>query len=89
MARRARARDALASSLPDPAAAVREFGGDQRFVADYLLSEVIGSLDADIRPFVLRASILRRFTAELCAGVFDRSDQRRCWPSSSAPASSW
>ena len=59
---------------PDPAAAVREFGGNQRFVADYLLSEVIDSLDADIRPFLLRASTLRRFTAELCDGVFDRSD---------------
>ena len=45
--------------VPDPRAAVREFGGDQRFVADYLLSEVIDSLDADIRPFVLRASALR------------------------------
>ena len=59
---------------PDPVAAVHEFGGNQRFVADYLLSEVIDSLDADIRPFVLRASALRRFTAELCDGVFDRSD---------------
>jgi LuxR family maltose regulon positive regulatory protein len=60
--------------VPDPLAAVSEFGGDQRFVADYLLSEVIDSLDADIRPFLLRVSALRRFTAELCDGVFDRSD---------------
>ena len=60
--------------VPDLPAAVREFGGAQRFVADYLLSEVIGSLDAEIRPFVLRVSVLRRFTAELCDGVFDRSD---------------
>ena len=60
--------------VPDPLAAVREFGGDQHFVADYLLSEVIGSLDADVRPFVLRAAVLRRFTPELCDGVLDRSD---------------
>ena len=60
--------------VPDLPAAVREFGGDQRFVADYLLSEVIGSLDADIRSFVLRVSVLGRFTPELCDGVFDRSD---------------
>ena len=60
--------------VPDLPAAVREFGGDQRFVADYLLSEVIGSLDAEIRAFVLRVSVLGRFTAELCDGVFDRSD---------------
>jgi LuxR family transcriptional regulator, maltose regulon positive regulatory protein len=60
--------------VPDLPAAVREFGGDQRFVADYLLSEVISALDADIRAFVLRASVLRRFTAELCDGVFGRTD---------------
>ncbi len=60
--------------VPDLPAAVREFGGDQRFVADYLLSEVIGWLDPEIRSFVLRVSVLGRFTAELCDGVFDRSD---------------
>jgi LuxR family transcriptional regulator, maltose regulon positive regulatory protein len=59
---------------PDLRAAVREFGGDQRFVADYLLSEVIGSLDPVLRPFVLRVSILGRFTPELCDGVLDRTD---------------
>ena len=61
-------------ACPILVAAVREFGGDHRFVADYLLSEVIGSLDADVRSFLLRASVLGRFTAELCDGVFDRSD---------------
>ncbi len=60
--------------VSDPHAAVREFGGTQRFVAEYLLAEVMDSFDADIRPFVLRAFTLRRFTAELCDGVLDRSD---------------
>ena len=60
--------------VPDLPAAIREFGGDQRFVADYLLSEVIGALDPEIRPFFLRVSVLGRFTAELCDGVLDRSD---------------
>ncbi len=62
------------AEVPDPRAAVLQFGGGQRFVADYLLSEVIGSLDADVRRFVLGVAVLRRFTPNLCDGVFDRSD---------------
>jgi LuxR family transcriptional regulator, maltose regulon positive regulatory protein len=61
-------------SVEDPHRAVREFGGDHRFVADYLSSEVIGSLEDDARSFLLRACVLGRFTAELCDGVLGRSD---------------
>ena len=60
--------------VDDPHAAAREFGGNHRFVADYLSREVIASLDDDTRWFLLRASVLGRFTAELCDGVFERSD---------------
>jgi LuxR family transcriptional regulator, maltose regulon positive regulatory protein len=60
--------------VEDPQRAVREFGGNHRFVADYLSSEVIGSLDDDARSFLLRACVLGRFTAELCDGVLGRSD---------------
>jgi LuxR family transcriptional regulator, maltose regulon positive regulatory protein len=61
-------------SVDDPQRAVREFGGDHRFVADYLSNEVIGSLEDDARSFLLRACVLGRFTAELCDAVFGRSD---------------
>ena len=60
--------------VDDPGAVVREFGGKQRFVAEYLTSEVIGALDEGLRSFLLRASVLGRFTAELCDGVLGRSD---------------
>ena len=60
--------------VDDPRAVVREFGGKQRFVAEYLTSEVIGVLDEGLRSFLLRASVLGRFTAELCDGVLGRSD---------------
>ncbi len=53
---------------------VREFGGDHRFVAEYLNQEILGSLDDDSRWLLLRASVLGQFTAELCNGVFGRSD---------------
>jgi LuxR family maltose regulon positive regulatory protein len=60
--------------VKDPHAAAREFGGTHRFVADYLSREVIASLDDDTRWFLLRISVLGRFTAELCDGVLGRSD---------------
>jgi LuxR family transcriptional regulator, maltose regulon positive regulatory protein len=58
----------------DPHESVREFGGNHRFVADYLNQELLGSLDDDSRWFLLRASVLGQVTAELCDGVFGRSD---------------
>lgn len=61
-------------SVDDPHAAVREFGGDHRFVADYLTHEVIDALDDDVRMFLLRASVLGRFTAQLCEDVIGRPD---------------
>ena len=60
--------------VADPHESVREFGGDHRFVADYLNQEVLGSLDAESRWFLLRASVLGQFTAQLCDEVFGRSD---------------
>lgn len=61
-------------TVNDPGRTVREFGGDQRFVAEYLSEEVLGLLDEDARSFLLGASVLGRFTADLCDGVFGRSD---------------
>ena len=61
-------------SVGDPSGAIREFGGNQSFVADYLTQEVLQSLDPDMRAFLLRTSVLGRFTAEMCDAVLDRSD---------------
>jgi LuxR family maltose regulon positive regulatory protein len=61
-------------SVEDPRTAVREFGGSHRFVADYLSEEVLGRLEPELRSFLLRASVLGRFTAPLCDAVLDRAD---------------
>jgi LuxR family maltose regulon positive regulatory protein len=60
--------------VDDPHLAVRKFGGDHRFMAEYLSNEVIGSLDDDARWFLLRAAVLRRFTAEMCDDVLQRTN---------------
>ena len=61
-------------SVDDRGRAVREFGGDHRYVAEYLSQEVLAALDADERSFLLQAAVLGRFTPELCDGVLGRSD---------------
>jgi LuxR family transcriptional regulator, maltose regulon positive regulatory protein len=60
--------------LDDPRRAVSQFGGEHRFVAEYLSQVTLGTLDDDTRGFLLRASALGRITAELCDDVLDRSD---------------
>ena len=61
-------------TVEDPGRAVRAFGGDNRFVADYLSSEVLAALDEDSRGFLHGATVLGEFTAELCDAVLGRSD---------------
>jgi LuxR family transcriptional regulator, maltose regulon positive regulatory protein len=57
----------------DPSAAVRDFTGGHRNVADYLSSEVVDALDESTRDFVLRTSILTRLSGPLCDGVLETS----------------
>jgi LuxR family transcriptional regulator, maltose regulon positive regulatory protein len=54
---------------PDPAGFIGEFAGSNRYVVDYLWEEVVTPLPADVRRFLLRTSILERFTATLCEAV--------------------
>ena len=61
-------------TVPDPAASVRNFGGGQRFVADYLSNEVLDALDEDHRSFIYGAAVLGEFTPGLCDAVLDRTD---------------
>ena len=61
-------------TVDDPAQAVRAFGGDHRFVADYLSNEVLTSLDADRRSFLQGAAVLGALTADLCDAVLERTD---------------
>jgi ATP/maltotriose-dependent transcriptional regulator MalT len=61
-------------TVNDPARAVLAFGGDHRFVADYLSSEVLATLDEDELAFLHGAAVLGAFTAALCDDVLDRTD---------------
>jgi LuxR family maltose regulon positive regulatory protein len=62
--------------LEDPNQGVRAFAGSTRNVADYLTDEVLSALAPETRDFLLRTSVLGRFTPELCDAVLGREDSR-------------
>ncbi len=54
---------------PSPSAFVRQFSGDNRFITDFLAEEVLSRQPHEIRQFLVRTSILSRFSAPLCDAV--------------------
>jgi LuxR family maltose regulon positive regulatory protein len=65
--------------VADPQRAVSEFGGEHRFVAEYLSEVTLGTLGDDTRGFLLRVSALGRFTAELCDDLLITRLERGGW----------
>jgi LuxR family maltose regulon positive regulatory protein len=62
--------------LPDITGFIQAFAGDDRYVVDYLISEVIERQPAHIQEFLLKTGFLRRLTAPLCDAVTGRGDGR-------------
>lgn len=57
------------SGAGDVSAFIEAFTGSNRFVVDYLADEVLARQPAEVREFLLRTSVLDRFTASLSAAV--------------------
>ena len=53
----------------DSEAFIHAFTGDNRFVADYLVDEVLAHQSAENERFLMQTSILNRFNASLCNAV--------------------
>ncbi|MFD7878906.1 LuxR C-terminal-related transcriptional regulator [Streptomyces sp. NPDC059766] len=53
---------------------VAGFAGDDRYVVDYLVEEVLGRQSDDVRDFLLRTSVLNRLHGPLCDAVTGRQD---------------
>lgn len=58
----------------DAAAFVREFAGDNRYIVDYLVAEVLERQPAPVRSFLLQTAILNRLCGPLCDAVTGRND---------------
>lgn len=57
----------------DVAGFIDRFAGDDRFVVDYLVDEVLDRQPDDVRRFLLDTSVLERLTAPLCEAVLGRA----------------
>jgi LuxR family maltose regulon positive regulatory protein len=55
---------------------VQSFTGSHRYVLDYLIEEVFQQQPAAVQDFLLKTSLLDRFTAPLCDAVTGRNDAR-------------
>ena len=60
--------------LDDPKAGAQAFHGDHRNVVDYLSREVLDTLDADTRRFLLETSVFGTFNPTMCDALLDRAD---------------
>jgi LuxR family maltose regulon positive regulatory protein len=53
---------------------IRAFAGDDRYVVDYLVEEVLQSQPENVRSFLLQTSILDRLNGSLCDAVTDQAE---------------
>lgn len=60
----------------DPSEFVADFAGDDRFILDYLVGEVLDRQSADVRRFLLETSVLSRLSGPLCDAVTGRPGSR-------------
>ncbi len=60
----------------DVAGFVEGFAGDDRFVVDYLVEEVVARQPERLRSFLLRTSVLTRLNGPLCDAVTGHDDGR-------------
>ena len=82
--RRSSSRRSRYGTVTDASGFIDRFAGDDRFVVDYLVDEVLSRQPDDVRRFLLDTSILGRLTASLCEAVTGRSTGQR--PSDARPA---
>ncbi|TAK00161.1 MAG: helix-turn-helix transcriptional regulator [Chloroflexota bacterium] len=59
---------------PDPSAVIDRYAGDDRYLVDYLTTEVLARQTPELRTFLLRTSILQRFCGALCDALTGRDD---------------
>jgi LuxR family maltose regulon positive regulatory protein len=60
----------------DPTSFIAEFAGDDRYIVDYLVEEVLEQQPARVRAFLLQTSVLGRLTGPLCDAVTGGDDGR-------------
>lgn len=52
------------------------FAGNDRYIADYLMEEVLAAQPEAIQSFLLQSAILQRLSAPLCDAILERNDSQ-------------
>jgi LuxR family maltose regulon positive regulatory protein len=55
---------------------IHDLKGDNRYILDYLMEEVLKIQTDDIREFLIQTSVLEQMSAPLCNNVLNRDDSR-------------
>ncbi len=55
---------------------IQAFTGSSRFILDYLIEEVFDRQTPDVKDFLLKTSVLERFSASLCNAVTEKTDSQ-------------
>jgi LuxR family maltose regulon positive regulatory protein len=55
---------------------IQDLKGDNRYIMDYLMEEVLKIQTDDIREFLIQTSVLEQMSAPLCNKVLNRNDSR-------------
>ncbi len=63
-------------SSDNPANLIKRFTGNDRYVVDYLIEEVLHKQPEDLRNFLLQTSILKQLSADLCDKVLGLQNSR-------------
>ncbi|HEX3640287.1 MAG TPA: hypothetical protein VHV10_03245, partial [Ktedonobacteraceae bacterium] len=64
-------------SVIDPLTLLEETSGDQRYILDFLIQEVLQRQPEEIQTFLLSTCILERLTASLCDAIMQRTDSQQ------------
>ena len=58
----------------DVSSFIASFAGDDRYIVDYLVDEVLARQSEDVRSFLLQTAVLDRLTGSLCDAVTGRAE---------------
>ncbi len=56
---------------------IQDLKGDNRYIMDYLVEEVLKIQTDDVKEFLLQTSLLEQMSAPLCDAVFNRNDSQQ------------
>lgn len=55
---------------------IQDFEGDNRYIMDYLIEEVLKNQHDDIKEFLIHTSVLEQISAPLCDRILNRNDSQ-------------